>query len=375
MNSIFKADSFKIGFNGDFVSQEHFLSLIKSFEPRSNNNQYPLSLNAEINSVAQFFNLLENKNEVVLNSDVITSRKYTEANFVLPTSGTTGKPKQVHYDYRLFVEHVSNKPSIYGTKSISFISLNHIGSINALFHHIFRSGEITFIPVAKTTELDLNDVIEKNEINNLILTPSILQFISGSLNHPCQSVKKVIFGGEMLLEKHQVLTQKYFPNAVIKNRYGITEAGIVDQKSKHDNSIKLVEGEYKVDNSKLFVKKPKYIIGDVEWINTGDICSAKGGVITIKGRNDLQLSLNGNKINLQKVKEQTEKLDEIISAKAYVKAYANSSLEILCLDIITLEKDLIKLKSKIRREISCALPKNYIPSLIEFNKPNSTKFI
>ncbi len=146
--------------------------------------------------------------------------------YVIYTSGTTGSPKGVSVSQKALSNYIAHGKKCYAIHQENFVyftSLAYDLTITSIFVPIISKGTIycldgEFLDVLEKLEQFTNSVTIK-------LTPSHLSIL---LSHPKQihSLLQLILGGESLKEELFIRLKKRYPNALIHNEYGPTEATV-----------------------------------------------------------------------------------------------------------------------------------------------------
>lgn len=167
------------------------------------------------------------KNGGQLNNQIID----TDLAYVFFTSGSTGVPKGVAITHRSIIDYIdwaaekfaitsdtkiANQAPFYFDNSILDIYL--CMSCGA---HLYITPEMYFTFTAK-----LLNYIKENEINFIFWVPSALIGVanSGLLEKiDCSCIKKVLFCGEVMPNRHLNYWRRQLPDALYANLYGPTE--------------------------------------------------------------------------------------------------------------------------------------------------------
>ncbi len=155
----------------------------------------------------------------------------TDLAYVFFTSGSTGVPKGVSITHRSIVDYIdwvaetfqitekekiANQAPFYFDNSIMDLYL-----CMSRGAHLYITPEMYFAFTAKLLEY-----LRDNEINYIFWVPSALINVanSGLLEKiDCSCVRKVLFCGEVMPNRHLNIWRKNLPDAVYANLYGPTE--------------------------------------------------------------------------------------------------------------------------------------------------------
>ncbi|WP_026906947.1 hybrid non-ribosomal peptide synthetase/type I polyketide synthase [Paucisalibacillus globulus] len=324
--------------------------------------------------------------------------------YVIYTSGSTGKPKGVMIEHRnlaSFVKAVTDK--------VAFNVSDRVLCLTTFSFDIF--GLELFVPITKGMQiyllnnreqndlLHLKEIIYRNEINVLQVTPSRLKLLIDSIRNDdnggnyLQSVRTVCIGGEELPYKVFDDLRK-LSNAKIYNMYGPTEATIWATVKELINGESITIGK-PLSNCRVLILNDKksllpigvpgelYISGEAVgrgyihkdeltlqnfegnplipgecMYRTGDLARwTSDGTIQFLGRKDNQVKIRGHRIELGEIESQLVKDPRINEAVVVDRKVGEEA--ILCAYVIFNEKMLLP---ELRSLISRALPDYMMPA-------------
>lgn len=283
--------------------------------------------------------VLRNKEYVSKNDDVI---------LMLLSSGTSGVSKVVQItnsNLSVFPKRVMEWDIKETKNSLLLLPFYHISGIIPLLEELL-SGNVTYISGAKYIIRD----ISQNEINKLLLVPSMLKKIlqqcdkSEEFACSCKSVNEALCLGAALDESLVSHMSKY--GIMPKTYYGMTETtGTVSGEGEYRLGacgkispfcqVKLQEGE-------ILVKGPNVMKGyfgeteetlkimDDGWIHTGDLGEVdEDGYLYIRGRKkNIIILSNGENVCPEELENKLYKCDLIEECKVYGEE--NICAEIFC---------------------------------------------
>ncbi len=248
--------------------------------------------------------------------------------YILSTSGTTGKPKQIPISYNnlsAFVEsflalELDLSPNdrflqmadlCFDMSIISFLIPLCVG---ASFHTLEERNHKSF---------SLLSTCDAQDLTVLVCSPSAVELIRNYFDEiELKSVRLTLFGAENLKTD---LAKKWLnctPNGTVYNLYGPTEGGIFcfshpfNPTEDLDASVPIGKSakniEYLVQENELLIsgkqvfagyqnsdKNPFLKIKDVFWYKTGDLVKVnKHGQLVFEKRKDQEVKYLGKRINL-----------------------------------------------------------------------------
>jgi len=163
----------------------------------------------------------------------------------------------------------------------------------------------------RTTEVVCR-VIEQSRATLLPTTPTFLNLLIASATYKSSdlsSIRLITYGTELMPEATLSKVHAIFPNAQIKQTYGLSELGVLRSKSEDDGSVWVKVGgagfEVKVIDGVLWVRSEANMVGYLNapspfdadgWMCTGDQVEVKGEYIRFLGRKSEIINVGGQKV-------------------------------------------------------------------------------
>lgn len=224
------------------------------------------------------------------------------------TSGSTGKPKGILQDcervMRKFVEERS------GWRTVLFLMLDHFGGFNTLLSTFAYGGTAVCLP--NRSSESVCKIIQQSRATLLPTTPTFINLLIASRcykDFDLSSVKLITYGTEVMPASTLEKVRDIFPNAQIKQTYGLSELGVLRSKSESDDSVWVKIGgegfETKIVEDILWVRSEANMVGylnapnpfDEEgWMCTGDHVELRGEYMRILGRKSEMINVGGQKV-------------------------------------------------------------------------------
>ena len=296
------------------------------------------------------------KVESVIDSDPI---------YIMYTSGSTGVPKGVTIPHRGIIDYAIwlrdtfgfDENTVFGNQSAFYFD----NSTLDIFSMIYTGAKLIIIPeVLFRFPAKLPEFINDNGINTVFWVPTVMIAVanSGILESVLlPELKKVLFCGEAMPNKQLNVWRKHHPDKLYANLYGPTEITdvctyyIVDRKFEDSDPLPIGRacknmravvlrqdgteaatgetGELCILGSalargywnapeitrKVFVQNPLCGHYDDRMYKTGDLAYFNDeGLIIFVGRNDSQIKLRGNRIELGDIETAAKSLDGVGNA-------------------------------------------------------------
>ena len=332
------------GFVGDYSPQ--ICSLIFALM-RMRAIIVPLSEEVELSKIEEFKTIsgveflisFDSKNKIIVSKQKKIKEPKLISNFkikkhpglVVFTSGSTGRPKGILHDCEQVMHKFIGKRN--GWRTVLFLLIDHFGGFNTLLSSFAYGG--TAICISDRKPDTICEVIEKTRATLLPTTPTFINILIASrsyLKYDLSSIKLITYGTEVMPESTLKKLKEIFPNAKIKQTYGLSELGVLRSKSKSDNSVWVKVGgdgfETKIIDGYLWVRSHSNMIGYINapnpideqgWMNTGDQVEVKGNYLRILGRKSEMINIGGQKVFPVEIETILLEAENITEATVYGK--------------------------------------------------------
>lgn len=324
------------------------------------------------------FTLIKNEENLEVNSGESLLRNNTSV--VLFTSGTTGVPKGVELSFENIKSNIVNIARELDFEEVNeqslFLPLSYsYGLIGQLLPGLYSNQHITIHPglMEFKTYLETCD-----NIGMVAGVPAHLKTLC-LVTEANQKIEKIVSAGAFLPKELRLQIQNHFHKTIIYNNYGQTELaprGIVFN-SKDPKFFSNITGraiadlEVKVDSDANLMFKGSHVmlgyIGDGDlpdgWLNTKDKAIIEDGLITIQGRSDQLVKIDGERIHPLEIENSLESLTGVREAAVLVQDHQVHG-NILCA-IISKDKYQEISVSMIRDKLSDLLSQKKIPKIFK----------
>ena len=318
--------------------------------------------------------------------------------YIIFTSGSTGEPKGVQIStlaVQSFIRWMTNDFSF--TPEDVFVNI-------AIFSFDLSVYELlTFSALGASVMLNSKSTIEnpENFLSNLekckatiwVSTPSFSFVFSRMASIQIQqTIRCFLFCGEMLPNVLAKTLKTNYPDAIIYNTYGPTEATvattlieiteeIIEKYNPLPVGYSKRESDIILDNEEIVIIGPNVSLGylnrpdlnELKFIQinnerafkTGDLGYFEDGMLFCKGRNDDQIKLHGYRIELNEITAKIEELQSVLKAETIALRRNNEVKKIVSLiEVENLEH--APSKESILEYLKGTLPVYMLPSDIKF---------
>ena len=245
---------------------------------------------------------------------------------VVFTSGSTGKPKGILQDCERVVRKFLERRE--GWNTILFLMLDHFGGFNTLLSTFAYGGTGVCLP--DRSPETVCRIIEKSRSTLLPTTPTFINLLIASRcyqSFDLSSVRLITYGTEVMPATTLSKLKEIFPNARIKQTYGLSELGVLRSRSESDDSVWVKIGgdgfETRIVDDLLWVRSEANMVGYLNapspidadgWMCTGDHVEVRGEYMRILGRKSEMINVGGQKVfptEIENVLLQAENVAEV----------------------------------------------------------------
>jgi acyl-CoA synthetase (AMP-forming)/AMP-acid ligase II len=248
---------------------------------------------------------------------------------VLFSSGSTGRSKASLLDFDALLEKFRDVRPSYRT--LVFLSLDHIGGVNTLFHVLCYGG--TAITPDQRSPDAVCAAIEAHRVQLLPTTPTFIRMllISDAIKrYDLSSLEIITYGTEPMPENTLTHARSALPSVRFKQTYGLSELGIMATQSRGSDSVWLKLGgqgfEHKIVDGVLWLKSASAMLGYLNaespfdadgWFNTQDLVEVDGEYVRILGRKSEMINVGGEKVHPAEIENVLLAFDNINDATVY----------------------------------------------------------
>jgi long-chain acyl-CoA synthetase len=188
--------------------------------------------------------------------------------------------------------------------------IDHFGGFNTLLACLFDGGVGICVEDRKPETVCKAIAAARAEL--LPTTPTFLGLLIGSglwRVHDLSSLKLITYGTEPMPPATLKRVKEVFPNAQLKQTYGLSELGVLRSSSPDPESVWLKIGgqgfETRIVDGELHVRSQSSMLGYLNaptpidkdgWMNTGDLVEEKEGLIRFVGRRSDIINVGGQKV-------------------------------------------------------------------------------
>jgi len=228
------------------------------------------------------------------------------AGLILFSSGSSGAPKACLLDLDSLLETAATPRP--GHVTLAFLLFDHIGGINTAIRALGHGG--TVVVLRERGPEAVAAAIAGHRVELLPASPTFLRMllISGAAErHDLSSLRLITYGTEVMAPATLAALARAFPQARLKQTYGLSEIGIVPTRSRAPDQLWVKIGvEHRVIDGILWLRAPTAMLGYLNapspfdadgWLNTGDRVETDGPWLCILGRDSELINVGGAKVH------------------------------------------------------------------------------
>lgn len=320
--------------------------------------------------------------------------------YMIFTSGSTGEPKGVQISTQAVQDFTQWMREDFGFSANDVFVNTAVLSFDLSVYELMTFGALGATLLLNSKQITENpdlllERIQQYEGSIWVSTPSF-SFIYSRIEDvsALDSLRYFLFCGELLPHPLAKTLVAKFPNAIVYNTYGPTEATVATTQIVIDEPILekypiLPVGKSKprsqilIDNDEIVIvgknvslgylnrpdlNKEKFItINGERAFRTGDQGYLEDGILFFKGRNDDQVKLHGFRIELNEITSQLNDIEQVLQAET-IPLKRNGEVKKI-VSLVQLKPNLEEThnwKSILEEKLKEKLPYYMIPSDIRF---------
>lgn len=297
---------------------------------------------------------------------------------VVFTSGSTGVPKGILHDCDRVVRKFVKERS--GWRSVLFLLMDHFGGFNTFLAAFAYGG--TAVCLTDRAPSAVCETIQKSRATLLPATPTFLNLLiaSGAFRlFDLSSIKLITYGTEVMPEATLHKVRRIFPNAEVKQTYGLSELGVLRSKSQSDTSLWVKVGgdgfEVKVVDGVLWVRSEANMVGYLNapspidpdgWMCTGDHVEVNGEYMRILGRKSEMINVGGQKVFPAEVETVLLEAENVKDVTAFAVSHQLMGNVVHAQVSLIREEDHSKVTERLRAHCVTRLARYKIPVKFHF---------
>ncbi len=224
------------------------------------------------------------------------------------SSGSTGASKGAVHDLIPILDKFKMPRKI--KRMITFLMFDHMGGLNTLLHNLSGGGCV--ITVRNRTPEAVLEIVEKSQVQVLPVSPTFINMMLLSeayKKYDLSSLETISYGTEVMPETTLKKLNSELPNIRLVQTYGLSELGVMDTKSKSNDSLWVKLGgvgfETRVRENMLEIKANSAMLGYLNapspytedgWFMTMDMVEQDGEYYKILGRKSEIINVGGEKV-------------------------------------------------------------------------------
>lgn len=312
-----------------------------------------------------------------MNTLVKAFRKEQTSGLVVFTSGSTGEPKGIlHSCERVLRKFMTARDA---HRTVLFLLVDHFGGFNT-FLGVFANGGVG-ICLRDRSPHAVCDAIESGRATLLPVTPTFLNLLmtSGAYRgHDLSSIRLLTYGTEVMSEVTLQRVGEIFPNAELKQTYGLSELGVLRSTSEGRASTFVRLGgpgfEVRIVDDTLWIRSEANMIGylnapspfdDEGWLCTGDKVERKGDFVRILGRESDMINVGGQKVFPIEVETVLCEAENVSDAAVYGARHPLLGSVVHATVTLARPEDPVALRERLRGHCAARLARYKVPVRID----------
>ena len=252
--------------------------------------------------------------------DLNTSITYNITRWIIPTSGTTGKPKLIAHTLQSLTRSMANK--YVGDRYVwaMLYGIRRFAGLQVYLQSIRSETNLVFLELGHSAR-SLVEALARHGCNALSATPTMWRKLAMTPGFECLLFVQITLGGEIADAVILTLLRNCFPHARITHIYASTEAGFgfAVQDGLEGFPVKFLNSpppgvaiRVSPDNHLLLrsESQDQVIVGAAEhltdsegWIDTGDLVERVNDRFLFRGRVSGSINVGGNKVMPEEVEK------------------------------------------------------------------------
>jgi len=292
----------------------------------------------------------EELRETGLQSAPLSTAEVVDSEFLILTSGTTGKPKCVRYLWSDLIRQVRPSARSRGARWLLAYHLNHFAGIQ-MFMHVLVNRAALVVPDSGSVS-DMLVAARANEVTHISASPTFWRFAIAQLqaeDEPLPGLQQITLGSEVVTPSLLESLNALFPRIRVTQVYASTEAGscvaVSDGRAGLPVSILDYDEDapvrFRIEDGQLFIYSRhgmRGFLGDTgnvqgEWRATGDLVRIEGDRIVFLGRQSELINVGGVKVHPVHVEDLVATVEGVKLVKAYGKPNAIMG-QIVAVDLV-----------------------------------------
>lgn len=299
------------------------------------------------------------------------------AGLVLFSSGTTGRSKGSVLDVgRMLGRYQAGGIA---RRIVSFLSLDHIGGLNTVWHTLSTGG--TLISVPERAPDTVFSAVADHRAEVLPTTPTFLNMAliaDVARRYETPSLRLITYGTEPMPQSTLERLRRDFPHVRLKQTYGLSELGILPTRSRSDGELWLKLGgqgfAYKIVDDVLWIRSEMAMLGylnapapfdDEGFFNTQDVVVCDEEWVRVLGRRSEIINVGGEKVYPSEVENVLLEMPGIAEATVSGRPSPVTGMVVKATVLLTREEDERTVARRVREHCGKRLEPFKVPAVVE----------